>query len=187
MVTFVSMNCQGLSNKNSRADTLNFLKGKKFSVYFIQDTHFTTKEEKYIRTQWGYECFFSNFSSQSRGVAILFNNNFELEVHKVEKDNNENKLILDVTIEGNRMVLINIYGPNSEDPDFYRQIYNNILTYDIPVILAGDFNLVLNPEQDLQNYVNLNNPKAREQVINLMIDCNLIDCWREPNLEKKYK
>ena len=58
-VTFISMNCQGLSNKIKRADTLNFLKGKKYSVYMLQDTHFTHKEENYIRTQWGFECYFS--------------------------------------------------------------------------------------------------------------------------------
>jgi hypothetical protein len=29
---------------------------------------------------WRFECFFSSFSSNSRGVAILFNNNFEFKV-----------------------------------------------------------------------------------------------------------
>ena len=52
----------------------------------LQDAHFVTKEENYIKTQWGYDCYFSNFSSNSRGVAILFNDNFEYEVHEVEKD-----------------------------------------------------------------------------------------------------
>ena len=51
-VTFASMNCQGLSNKNARADTLNFLRTKNFSKYMLQDTHFVTKKENYIRTQW---------------------------------------------------------------------------------------------------------------------------------------
>ena len=38
------MNCQGLSNKIKRADTLNFLKGKNYSVYMLQNAHFTYKE-----------------------------------------------------------------------------------------------------------------------------------------------
>lgn len=57
-VTLISMNCQGLSDRKNRADTLNYLKSKKYSVYLLQDTHFTTKEERYIRTQWGYDCLF---------------------------------------------------------------------------------------------------------------------------------
>ena len=45
--------------------------------------------------------------------------------------------------------------------------------------------MVLNPEQDTYEYVNVNNPKAREEVLNIMLECNLIDCWRELNLENK--
>ena len=97
-ISFVSMNCQGLSNMDKRSYTFNFLRNKNYSVYFLQDTHFTTKEQNYIRTQWGFECYFSNYSSQSRGVAILFNNNIEFKVLKVTKDENGNKLILDVVI-----------------------------------------------------------------------------------------
>lgn len=183
-VSFASMNCQGLSNKEARADTLNFLRNKQFSVYMLQDTHFVTKEEHYIRTQWGYECYFSNFASNSRGVAILFNNNFEFKVHEVKKDDNGNKLILDITIEGKRLTLINIYGPNRDDPEFYQSILNTITAYNNPVILAGDFNLVINPDMDLQDYAHVNNPKAREQVLNMMFECNLLDVWRDLNLEK---
>ena len=95
-ITLISMNCQGLSSKTKRADTLNFLKSKRYSIYMLQDTHFTNKEENYIRRQWGFDCFFSNFASNSRGVAILLNNNFESKVQRVEKDDSGNFLILDI-------------------------------------------------------------------------------------------
>ena len=76
LLELVSLNVRGLGNSSKRADTLNYLKSRNYSIYFLQDTHSTDREEKYIRAQWGYECFFNNFSSQSKGVAILFNNNF---------------------------------------------------------------------------------------------------------------
>ena len=60
-VTIFSMNCQGLGDVNKRKDLFNFLKQKKYSIYFLQDTHFTEKEEKYIRSMWGFECFFLFF------------------------------------------------------------------------------------------------------------------------------
>ncbi|MCG7879939.1 MAG: endonuclease/exonuclease/phosphatase family protein [Candidatus Thiodiazotropha endolucinida] len=182
-ITFVSMNCQGLSGAFKRADTLNFLRSKKYSIYFLQDTHFTDKEENYIRTQWGFECYFSNFTSQSRGVAILFNNNFEFSIHNIIKDNNGNKLILDITIEGKRLTLINIYGPNRDSPEFYNEIFIYLKNNSNPVIMAGDFNLVLDPGLDMKNYLNVNNPKAREEILNLILECNLVDCWRELNIE----
>ena len=35
------------------------------------------------------------------------------------------------------------------------------------------------------NYVNINNPKAREKVLNMIIEANMVDVWRELNLEKQ--
>ena len=57
-ISLLSVNCQGLGGKEKRKDVLNFLKQKKLAIYCLQDTHFTEKEQNYIRTQWGYECFF---------------------------------------------------------------------------------------------------------------------------------
>jgi hypothetical protein len=48
---------------------------------------------------WGYKAFFSSFKSNSRGVAILFNNNCEEKISNENKDNDGNYLILDVPVE----------------------------------------------------------------------------------------
>ena len=141
---------------------------------------------KIIRSQWGYECFFSNFTSQSRGVAIFINNNFECKINNIEHDNNGNLLILNCKICDKDTILINVYGPNRDDPAFYQDLNNRMAKYENNLfIVAGDFNLILNPEMDSYNYVNLNNPNAREQLLNLMLSYNLIDCWRENHLENK--
>ena len=54
-----------------------------------------------------------------------------------------------------------------------------------PIIIAGDFNRVLHPDMDCKDYININNPRTREQVLNLMIECILIDSWRKLNLEAR--
>jgi hypothetical protein len=75
---------------------------------------------------WGFDCFFSSFSSNSRGVSILFNNNFEYEVLKEKRDLNGNYLALDVVIDKQKLTLLSLYGPNMDNPDFYDQIMNII-------------------------------------------------------------
>jgi hypothetical protein len=50
--------------------------------------------------------------------------------------------------------------------------------------MVGDFNMVFNPNMDCFNYLNINNPKARKVVLDMIIECNSIDCWREHFLEK---
>ena len=52
-----------------------------------------------METQWGYKCVFNSYTSNSRGVTIFFNNNFELKLHKEKKDNDGNFLALDFSID----------------------------------------------------------------------------------------
>ena len=85
-ILIASMNCQGLADAKKRRDVFHYLRNKAFSIYLLQDTHFNVKLENYIRAEWGYECYFASHNSSSRGVAIMFNNNFEFEVKKVYKE-----------------------------------------------------------------------------------------------------
>jgi exonuclease III len=46
-------------------------------------------------------------------------------------------------------------------------------------ILCGDFNLIQNFNLDTQNYVNMNNPRSREKLLDIKEDYNLVDPFRE--------
>lgn len=65
----------------------------------MQDTHFNEKDEMLIQTQWGSKASFNSFGTNSRGVAILLDENFEYKQHNVDKDDSGTYLILDTTIE----------------------------------------------------------------------------------------
>ena len=186
IITIASCNCQGLGGRDKRKDVLIFFKQRKYAIYCIQDTHFTEREENYIRAQWGFDSYFSSYDSQSRGTAILLNNIFEHTIHSEKKDNEGNKVILDISLLNKRITLINIYGPNRDQPGFYEALRSDINTLGNKyIILAGDFNLVMSPEKDTYSYVTINNPNAREKVLDIVSEYNLIDIWREFNKEKR--
>ena len=98
-------------------------------------------------------------------MAILFNNNFEYKPHNVQQDDDGNKLIVEISIQEKTFSLINIYGPNRGTPELFENINRLIHQNESNVILAGDFNLVLNPDIDCFEYVNVNNPKAGGAVL----------------------
>ena len=50
--------------------------------------------------------FSSSLSSNSKGVAILINDNFEFKILNEAKDINGNYLILDVIVEKERLILV---------------------------------------------------------------------------------
>ena len=179
-----SLNTQGLGDSFKRRDVFHYLRDKKFSIYFLQDTHFEKVNEKHIRAEWGYECFFASNNSRSRGVAILFNNNFDFKVKEVISDIQGNYIIVNLTTMERELTLVNIYGPNRDRPEFYELLEEKLQTFqNTYTIIAGDWNLVLNPDIDYCNYRHVNNQNAQEKVIQLIDDLQLVDIWREINPE----
>ena len=77
------------------------------------------------------------------------------------------------------VLLFNIYGPNRDDPDFYKIIDGIINNFQGDfIILGGDFNLIQDDKLDLSNYKTINNPKSRDAVLQLKEKFNLNDPWR---------
>ena len=185
-IKIVSYNCQGLNMKEKRRDVLDYLKSKKFNIYCLQDTHFSEEDEVFVKNLWGGECYFSSFSSNQRGVAILLSANFDFKVHKSKRDKGGNLLGLEIEIEGKKFTLINLYGPNVDTPHFYDSVSDVIDNFNNHFhILCGDFNLVQNFDLDTSNYININNPRAREKVISMKEIYNLIDPFRDLNPDLK--
>lgn len=98
---------------------------------------------------------------------ILINNHFEQKVNRIKTDKNGNFIVLDMTIEGKKITLVCLYGPNEDNPHFYENIIQKVVEFDNEeVIMCGDWNLVLNADKDYEKYFHINNPRARETVLN---------------------
>ena len=92
IIRVLSANCQGLGSKEKRADVLSYFKEQNASIICLQDTHWTERDIKSLRTIWGNDLYISEGKTNSRGAAILLNNNFEYKVINCKKDNNGNYL-----------------------------------------------------------------------------------------------
>ena len=112
----LSVNVQGIGTIEKRLDLFNYLKTKNCDIYCLQDVHSTTSTENFIESQWGSHCLFSSHSSNSRGVAVLFNKNIDYKVHNHISDPEGNYLIVDLTVDNNRFTLVSLYGPNNDCP-----------------------------------------------------------------------
>jgi hypothetical protein len=56
--------------------------------------HLTKEIESVVRAEWGLNCYFSSYKSNARGVAILFNNNFEYKVKQLKIDTKGNMIVI---------------------------------------------------------------------------------------------
>ena len=75
--------------------------------------------ESYVKNEWGYKIFMAGLTSNKRGVMVLLNNNFQHDIGRIVTDPNGNFLILEITVKGKKITLVNIYGPNEDRPQFY--------------------------------------------------------------------
>ena len=62
----------------------------------------------------------ASYKSDSRDVAVLFNNNFEFKVREVHRGENGNFISLSAMNKG--LLLVNVYGPNKDNPAFYQSL-----------------------------------------------------------------
>ena len=143
-LTIFSQNCcGGLSVATKRRDLFQYFRSRKYNIICLQDTHFNPKLDSFIKAEWGFDAYFSSYTSNSRGVMVLINNNFDQKVNKVKIDKNGNFLILNMTIEGKEITLVNLYGPNEDRPQFYENLKQKIDEFETEqVIICGDWNFI---------------------------------------------
>jgi exonuclease III len=125
-----------------------------YDISILVDTHSTKQREKQWQHEWGYISRFSSHSSASRGVAVLFKNSFEFHINQEIIDECGNFIILDINIQDYRMTLVAIYGPNEDNPDFFKKLVFNINQFDnSSVIIAGDWNVVQDYRVDILSII----------------------------------
>ena len=178
-LTILSMNCRGLADRKKRRDVLNYIRGKNPDIVMLQDIHLDEKSSKWFILEWGFEGVVAPGTSRARGVAILFNNSFEYKLNEIRRCPNGNYILIDIVMLNQCITVGTIYGPNEDDPNFYRHLFHEI--GDIgneEIIIGGDWNLVLNHNIDYHNYRNINNPRARKVVSGEIRSFDLVDIWR---------
>lgn len=87
-------------------------------------------------------------------------------------------ICLEALINGVRTILCNIYAPNKEEPDFFHGINKIIGDRERQVILAGDFNQVMDGIIDKSKPRGRSSPRDREAIHLLTEDLSLVDIWR---------
>lgn len=153
----LSVNCQGLRNTSKIKDAFDMLKSKNCYISCFQDTHFTNDVENIVRSMWGSECYFSSVSSNSRGVASLVNNNFECIVLKESKKYTWIFFNFKYSCRKQK---------DTDNPDFFSNVMSVIDDLENEYfVICCDFNLVQNPCINYRIYVNMNNPKSIENLL----------------------
>ena len=133
----------------NRRQVFHWLKKKKISFYLLQEAHCTEKSSEIWAAEWGYTALFSSLASNKVGVTVLFNNNFPFKILRQLCDKEGRYIIVDLEVGELTLTLCNIYAPNTNDPAFFKNVSEQMLSFKCDeIIIGGDFNLVLDVSKD---------------------------------------
>ena len=148
-LTIGSFNVRGLRDNAKRREVFNWLRSKHFAIYMLQEAHCTENTNHVWSAEWGYQTIFSTYKSNKAGVCILFNNNFKLQIQKLFIDPLARFIICDINANEKNLTWANIYAPNDDNAAFFLDFFGPLDDFKCDdIIIAGDFNLVLDLEKD---------------------------------------
>lgn len=178
---FITWNVRGFRNQIKRLRVINHLIKLGADVCFLQETHLTETELQHLNFKQFDKIYSSTYNSKQRGVSILINKDIHFSLNHSIMDPDGRFIIINATLNHTTFTLANIYGPNNDDPSFFHNLFS-ILSNSNNLIIAGDFNTVINPTIDRSSTSgNLRNWHSTDIIKQYMEDYGLSDSWRMRN------
>ena len=158
---------------------------EKAEVVCMQETHCDESSEKVWEQEYRGYGFWSNGSTEARGVGILIKKDSTIVVNDSFKDKQGRIVGVQIDFKDQKYLIVNIYAPNVDEPRYFLELFRTLEEYEGKRIILGDFNMVLDQKLDRSNEKSKNNKQAAEVMAKYMEDTFLIDIWRARNPSRK--
>ena len=184
MVKIVTQNVRGLRNNIKRKNMFYFLR-EKADIICMQETHSCESDVIQWQLEWGNKIYWSHGTTSSKGTAILIKKNTEIEVCDDFSDKCGRMVGIKFKYKEAFFVLVNIYAPNEDDPQYFIEQLKSFEDNTGHRILCGDFNLVMDVDVDRTGSGANNNVKSLDILDKYMEDTMMCDIWRVRNGEAR--
>ena len=98
---------------------MTFIKSQKCDVVLLQETHLLPEEVRRLCWGWVGQVFASCGSNRSRGVMTLLNKRLQFKCLKELRDEAGRYVLLLSAVQGQTIIIANVYAPNMYDPGFF--------------------------------------------------------------------
>uniref|UniRef100_A0A671UG02 exodeoxyribonuclease III n=1 Tax=Sparus aurata TaxID=8175 RepID=A0A671UG02_SPAAU len=185
-IKITSWNVRGLRKITKLKQVMSRIRHLKSKIIFLQETHLTFADLKRVQSRWPGQVIHACYNNYARGVLILIHRTIPLQIVKTIQDPGGRYVIVQCNILSMTWNLVSIYGPNEDNPSFFKNIFLELSTMNGFFLLGGDFNCALNPTIDRSTGRDTGKTQTRESLKQFIEDLNLVDVWRERNLDKKH-
>ena len=173
-----------MSEKIKRTKIFRSMREKNIDIACFQETHCVKKKQKIWKNEFRGQAFFSNGTSQAKGVAIFVSNRVDMSNIKVENDDDGRLCVIRGEIDEVKYGIYNVYAPNTDDVNYYASLIKLLQEDESDhVIVCGDLNVHLDVELDKRGGSKVVS-KSSEIINNFMEEESWIDVWRARNEDK---
>ena len=186
-IKLVSLNVRGLQEKQKRREIFHFFTDKGADIVFVQESHSHIKDIQFWEQEWGGKIIASHGETNARGSMIMINKKMKkhAKILKNQTCKEGRWVICDLKIETKILTLVNIYGPNNDNEEYWLNILNELRNFECThIIMGGDYNFVMNQDYDCINR-EPTHKKCKTIVEKINEELDLVDIWRSMNPEKK--
>ena len=186
-LNLLSLNVNGIIDSKKRNTIFHWLKEQNADIILLQETHCNSKlEEEAWSEEWGGNAIWSLGTNFSKGVAVLFKPNLDLNYREIEIDQDGRFIILHCEIEDLNLVLVNIYSPNHalEREVFFKHLLTKIKQLkceNCELVIGGDYNCTLNAKLDRRHERSPDKicaDRGQKDLMDLIINLELKEVWR---------
>lgn len=169
-----------------QSQIITHLKYLNIDIDFLQETHLHSKDQAKLTSPWAANTLLSNFGSNGRGVAIMLTKRVQFTSKNVITDKQGRYLIVVCMLFQNPVMLINIYAPNFDNPNFMIRLFENLPPiHDHLLLFGGNFNCVIDPSLDRSRPRTLIQLSMSKIISEYMDNNGCVDPWRFKNPKSK--
>lgn len=172
----------GLVTEKKKFKILDHLSKLKADICLLQETHAANSTYTNIKSPEYCHLFSAHFNIKQRGVCILIHHHLQFIHNSTITDPEGRYIIINISINNTPITICSVYGPNVDDPIFFHNMFSLLYNHsNSPIIVAGDFNTVLDPFIDRSSNKNNKTWQFSETIKKFMEDFALGDSWRLQN------
>lgn len=179
-VSLASVNCNGLRDKSKLVNMFSSFSLKKFDIICLQETFWDDYfVDSFVNFKWDGDIYLSNADNFRKGVAVLFNKNFDGKVLSAREIVKGRALELCIEIDDHDCYIYNIYAPCGflERRLFFEKL-NLVLgnNANCDYMVFGDFNCVSNQKDKSNPLFHDSSVKSYNDLVKSNF---LVDIWRD--------
>lgn len=184
-INIASWNVRGMRKLSKLKQVLNRVKHLKSKIVFLQESHLTPSDIHQLSKRWPGQVFHASYNTYARGVVVLIHRSIPFQMTKITQDTFGRYIIVQGNVLSQKLNLVNIYGPNEDNPSFFERLFLTVSALEGLNIIGGDFNCTIDPVLDRSTQIDATHVQTRKTLTSYIRDLRLIEVWRAQNPSKR--